>query len=188
MTEWNENALPVSEHSGEEKDTAPSSGRGRRKIPPSAEFLIRVGLTIAVLWLLLTFVFGVYLCRSDACSPNVKDGDLCVTWKPGEPEKGDLIVWTREGETGFARVVALPGDAVDLRDGVVTVNGFAALKEPLPSDFATDSVKLPYEVPEDSFFVICDNLQCARDDSLFGAMKLSDCRGSVVFLLRRRGF
>ena len=93
----------------------PETHSKKRKFPRELrEFLIRITATVIVLWFTLTFLIGVYICHSNTCYPMVKDGDLCVTWRPETPSQGDLIVYMHNGEPCFGRVAAIPGDKVTI--------------------------------------------------------------------------
>ena len=129
------------------------------------------------------------MCHSDTCYPMVKDGDLCVTWRPEAPTQVDLIVYQHNGETRFGRVAAISGDRVEIKDGVVWVNGCIAMQEMLshPSQDAAKA-KFPLTVPEKSVFILSDNLSDSNDSRLYGTIPLDECCGSVIFLMRRRGF
>lgn len=181
-------AAPKASDNGTEDESAPAAKR--KKLPREIrEFIIRITATVVVVWVTLTFLFGIYICHSDTCYPMVKDGDLCITWRPDTPAQGDLIVYRHNGTICFGRVAALPGDRVELNDGGVWVNGYVALTSP-GSDASLGAVKtkFPLTVPEKSVFVLSDNSSDPNDSRLYGAIPLSDCCGSVVFLMRRRGF
>ncbi len=169
-------------------DTNATDIQKKKIISPPMEFLIRIFATIFVIWLLLSFVVGIFVCHTDACSPMVKDGDLCVTWKIGTPSSGDLMIYRHNGQTKFGRVVATAGDKVEIRDNVVWVNGFVAVQQPLghlPDDIP--AVRFPYTVPDEGVFVLCDNSASMDDSRIYGAVSFADSRGKVVFLVRRRG-
>lgn len=181
-----EHVFPAEENVSEGQ----AAPKKKKRIPSQVrEFIIRVIATAMAVWVTLTFLIGIHVCHSDTCYPMVKDGDLCVTWLPGEPSRGDLIVYRHNGETTFGRVAALPGDRVEIKDGTVWVNGYVALQEQLqmPENGAV-AVEIPLTVPEKSVFVLSDNSSDINDSRLYGAIPFDDCRGSVVFLMRRRGF
>ena len=173
------------------------SGRGdapaaethkKKSLSPAVECLLRWGATALAAWLLLTFVIGVYVCHSDACSPMVKDGDLCIAWRIGVPSAGDLIFYRHDGQMRFGRVAAVAGDQVDVKDSTVWVNGYVAVQETSANvTVDTSSVRFPYTVPDESLFVLCDNRADNGDSRTYGAISLADCRGKVIFLMRRRG-
>ncbi len=195
LTEQPETSDPLT---SDEKAAPPSarkagqpSSHGKKKglAREVREFIIRVAATLVIVWLTLTFLFGIYMSHSDACSPMVKDGDLCITWRPAVPSQGDVIVYRHNGATGFGRVAAVSGDRVEIRDGVVWVNGYVAAQELQNSTLpGADAGEFPLTVPENSVFVLNDNLSDVNDSRTYGAIPIDECCGSVVFLMRRRGF
>ena len=67
--------------------------------------------------------------------------------------------------------------------------GFAALSETLPDAYGiVREAAFPMTVPDGSVFVLSDNLSDINDSRTIGAIPLADCHGSVVFMMRRRGF
>lgn len=172
------------------KEGKPASPSDKKKLMREVrEFIIRVAATVMAVWLTLTFLFGIYMCHSDACYPMVKDGDLCVTWRPDAPSQGDLIVYQQDGNASFGRVAAVSGDKVEIIDGVVWVNGFIAVQDRLYSvPKEADAVRYPLTVPENCVFILNDNPSNTNDSRLYGTIPLDNCCGSVVFMMRRRGF
>ncbi len=84
-------------------------------------------------------------------------GLKCSYWF-SDPEQGDVIVFHApdEPETLYVkRVIGVPGDTVEIVDGVTYVNGTALqedyLPEPMEGSFG------PYQVPEGHYFVMGDN-------------------------------
>ena len=182
-------SLPASVPSWETADGAALPGRevGMR-LPYAAAFLLRVGVTAAAVWLLLTFVVGVYVCHTNTSYPMIKDGDLCLTFRPAAPKSGDAVVYRSEGETRFGRVVALEGDSVEINGEVVLVNGENVMIPAVyPTSAEDSSITYPYTVPEGCMFVLHDFRSDTTDSRMAGAVPLRDCQGSIFFLMRRRG-
>ncbi len=168
--------------------TALSGKKARKPIPYAAAFLLRLGVTAAVLWLLLTFVVGVYVCHTNEAYPMIKDGDLCLTLRPSVPKTGDAVVYRSEGETCFGRVVALEGDIVEISGEVLLVNGENVMIPAVyPTDTEGSSINFPYTVPEGCIFILHDFRSDTTDSRTLGAVPLKDCQGSIFFLMRRRG-
>lgn len=98
------------------------------------------------------------------------------------PQRGDVIVirlHTQGDELLIKRVIGLPGDLVEIHDGLVFVNG-QALDEPyLVSD--TDGFYGPTTIPPLSIFVLGDNRGFSNDSRSFGTVPLKDVVGRAWF-------
>ena len=81
------------------------------------------------------------------------------------------------------RVVGLPGETVDLRDGMVYIDG-EALQEPYTLT-GTDSraVAFPLVVPQGELFLLGDNRARSEDSRDFGCIRLGALEGRVLYRL-----
>lgn len=114
---------------------------------------------------------------------------LTPRWAPYK--RGDVIVfnppasWSRAGTVPFIkRVIGLPGDKVELRDGKVYVNG-KELDEPYlfpgdgiaePTDPSPDGAQ-SWALPLGSLFVMGDHRQASADSRAYGPIQTSDVIG-----------
>ena len=82
----------------------------------------------------------------------------------GEPERGDVVIFKAPGNRSgdyIKRVIALPGDTVEVKDGAVYVNGIK-LVEPYiksPPEYALEEQK----IPDNMYFVLGDNRNNSDD-------------------------
>ncbi|MFN8532539.1 MAG: signal peptidase I [Dehalococcoidia bacterium] len=86
-----------------------------------------------------------------------------------QPERGDVVVFRfpKEPSRDFVkRVIAVPGETVEVRNGVVFVNG-QRLDEPYLRDRASYNFG-PEKVPSDNFFVLGDNRDNSSDSHVWG--------------------
>lgn len=86
----------------------------------------------------------------------------------GDPERFDIVIFKypddpEQKELFIKRIIGLPGETVDIRDGKVYINGS---KEPLDDSFCPETPLGdfgPYTVPEDSYFMLGDNRNYSKD-------------------------
>lgn len=85
----------------------------------------------------------------------------------GEPERGDIVIFKHKAEPGrdktrlVKRIIGLPGETVDIRDGGVYINeSDIPLEEPyLPEKMESENYH--FEVPDGCYLMLGDN----RNDS-----------------------
>lgn len=167
---------------------------GKKKRRPSVlrtlvRFLVKAGSLALIVWLLLTYVGGVYLCHTSDMYPALRDGDLLITFKLGEYHSGDVVVYEHDGAVCFGRIIGEPTDVIVIDgEGEFTVNG----NRPYETIFYSTTVResdimtYPYTVKEGEFFVLADARELGADSRNFGPV--TGLKGKVVLQLRRRGF
>mgnify|MGYP002624537285 FL=1 len=129
------------------------------------------------------FVIQVSIVRGNSMEPALHDGDRLVvdrvTYSLADVRRGDVVVlrYPRDPEVDFVkRVVAVPGDRVEMRAGVLIVNGLAA------DDYGCirDREDLPaFVVPPRRFFVLGDNRPISCDSREFGLVADHLLKGKV---------
>jgi signal peptidase I, bacterial type len=175
--------------------SASSSGKKKPmiKLPewlgkPGVEFLARVSATALVFWMILSFVIGVHICHVQSGQPMIKDGDLYVTFRLSSPARGDVVVYRHDGTISFGRVYALSGERVQITPQAVLADGF---RQPDSEGYDTglpDGSSFECTVPQDCVFVLNDNRDDLSDSRILGGIPLTECEGTVILLIRRRGF
>jgi len=92
--------------------------------------------------------------------PNLHDGQFVIVSKAAywfnDPQRGDIVVFqTNRLDHGIIhRIVGLPGELVELRNGILLINE-QKLKEPYMQGYSI-SVS-PRKIPYDNFFIVGDN-------------------------------
>lgn len=129
------------------------------------------------------FVIQVSIVRGNSMEPALHDGDRLVvdrvTYSMADVDRGDVVVlrYPRNPDVDFVkRVVAVPGDRVAMRAGVLFVNGEAADDYGSIQDLASMDELM---VPSDAFFVLGDNRPVSCDSREFGLVAQDLIKGRV---------
>lgn len=148
--------------------------------------LIETILMAVVLFLLLNAVTSRVRVYNISMQPTLHEGNLLVVnklaYKLGEPKRGDIIVFHYQGtvtEDYIKRVIGLPGDAVEVGAGVVTVNG-QVLTEPYIA--ALPGYTGSWTVPEGELFVLGDNRNHSSDSHDWGFVKEDWVVGKAIIV------
>lgn len=170
--------------------TTPASAPGEpSRFASNVAKLVVLPMTIALIAILLVFYvfYSSSYVSGSSMYPTLHDGDrLLTTHGDPDPKRGDIItvgVIESQGPIELVkRVVALPGDTIEVRDDIAYVNGE---REPnrgqivLPKFSVTLS---PYKVPAGHVFVMGDNRPVSEDSRYFGAVAESGIGGKAVFV------
>lgn len=100
-----------------------------------------------------------------------------------EPQRGDVIVlrYPRDpGRNYIKRVVAVPGDTVEIKSGHLHVNGTAV--EEMYVNGAPSGDHGPETVPAGSFFVLGDNRNNSEDSRAFGFLSRAQVVGQASLI------
>ncbi len=124
--------------------------------------LITVAASAVLIATLFLPIFRIY---GSSMSPTLEEGDIVVSLKTSKYEKGDLIAFYYNNKLLVKRVIATPGEWVDIDlNGNVYVNN-QLLNEPYLIDkaYGECNIDLPFQVPEGRVFVMGDHRSVSLD-------------------------
>ena len=179
-----------------EKETTGRKKKEKKSMPIALQLVLLVVMVVV-----LRNVMGTVLVKGSSMEPNFNHGDLVfinkLSTSVGSPDYGDVVICKLEEGSGYEniikRVIGLPGDEIDIVENEddedvydLYVNGEYIKEDFLGEPMMTDgNIEYPFEVPENSYFVMGDN----RNESLdsrresVGAIHKDDLMGKVVLRL-----
>jgi len=153
-----------------------------------------------VLWALIlaflirTFIVQAFWIPSGSMLPTLQVGDRVLVAKFwnwfAAPARGTIYVFKYPEDRArdfIKRIIAVPGDVVDIRNGVVYINGFPT-EEPYVINRDNYTLRpgrlypsVPFIVPPDNFFTLGDNRPNSQDGRFWGYVHMDDIRGPAFF-------
>jgi len=176
------------------------------------EYFESIVVAVILALFVRTFVFQAFKIPTGSMKPNLLVGDHLLVNKfifaptasalerallPMRPiERGDVVVFKfpEEPERDFIkRVVGLPGDALELKNQTIHINGMPLLEPyahyqfPPMGDGQVDGFDLrrkygPVTVPEGHYFMMGDNRDDSQDSRFWGFLPASYVKGRALFI------
>lgn len=151
------------------------------------EWIVTIAAALAIAFVIRTFLFEPVRVEGGSMSNTLLNGEIMFVTKPeylsGDPERFDVVIchYPDRGNTNFVkRVVGLPGDTVEIKDGYLYVNG-----EKYEEDYLTyrpNYTMNAYTVPDGMYFVLGDNRSNSNDSHLIGPISRDMIIGHVRYV------
>ncbi len=149
-------------------------------------------IVVAALAVLVAVLFmPVLRIHGSSMVPTLNEGEIVVTVKGSKFSTGDVVGVYYGSKLLIKRVIATPGQWVDIdRDGTVYVYD-TEKGQPLYEPYLAEgqkalgecNIRLPYQVPADSVFVMGDNRATSIDsrNSAVGCVATENVVGKIIF-------
>lgn len=169
----------------EETTSTPDKTGGIWQIAQPA---IKEALQIVAPALILAMVVHLFLAQAtvvfgQSMEPNLHPHQRLIvdkiSYRLHAPQRNDIVVIDLPSteELLVKRIVAMPGEVVEIRSGVVYVNG-QPIAEPFPHDTSPIDMT-PTTLGPLSYFVLGDNRSNSNDSRAFGPVTLNQILGRV---------
>ena len=146
---------------------------------------IYVLVTVAAISVLLTVLFfPVLQVYGSSMTPSLNDGEIVVCMKTDNVKQGDIVAFYYNNKILVKRVVGTPSDWINIDEkGNVYVN-----QELLEEDYIETKalgncdIELPYQVPENRYFVLGDHRDVSVDsrNTTIGCVSEEQMVGKLV--------
>lgn len=170
-------------------DTISEPGESEEKQSGIMRFIIDIVETLILSVILFAGINAVSArIRVDGASmePSLQSGEFVIVNKLaymfGDPAIGDVIVFhfpRDPAQEYIKRIIGLPGDHVEVKDGKVYVN-----ERILNEDYiaASPIYETSWDVPSDSLFVLGDNRNNSSDSHNWGPVPMDYVIGKATFI------
>jgi signal peptidase I len=148
------------------------------------DLLIAIGLALVI----IVFLYQPVKVEGTSMAPLLSDQERIFINKfvyRFEPiQRRDVVVFwypLDHSKSFIKRVIGLPGESVEIRQGTVYVNGRAIDEPYVPTQYEDLSDYGPMRVPKDSYFVMGDHRISSNDSRVFGPVASKFIYGRAVF-------
>ena len=173
------------------------------------QFVESIVIAVVIALSIKSLAFATYTIPSSSMEPTLLIGDYLIANRLsyvmkvpltdivfltlGEPERGDIIIfrYPEDRRKDFVkRVIAKPGDMIEIRDKVLFVNRervndsaahFSDLRF-MPGSVAPRDNFGPVAVPPESYFVMGDNRDNSYDSRFWGFVEKKDLVGKAEII------
>jgi len=145
---------------------------------------------MVILTLLHFFVMTIFIVDGASMDPTFATGDFGaldkISYSFSDPQRGDVVVLNYPGDPAnkryVKRVIGLPGEKVEVENGLVLVNGKKLSEGYLPKGLYTDK-NGSWTLTTDEYFTMGDNRPNSNDSRYFGPVEKRFLVGKVVWIL-----
>ncbi len=177
--------LPTTEQIEQERKRLRYRRRYGKTLKGTIAILVVVAalaVLVSMLWMPVLRIYGTSM------FPTLQDGQIVVAVKTNHFKQGDIVAFYQGNKLLIKRFIAGPADWVDIDiDGNVSVNG-EILDEPYISEkaYGNTNIELPYQVPDNRYFLIGDNRDVSVDsrNTAVGCVSDEQIVGKVIFRIR----
>jgi signal peptidase I len=146
------------------------------------ELLGSIVPAVLIALLLNLFIVQPTKVRGESMEPTLRTDQYLlvekISYRLHEPRRGDVVVFKYprdEAENFIKRIIALPGETVEIVSGRVFING-QAIVEPYLIQLPRDSMPAMI-VPDGKLFVLGDNRVNSNDSRTFGLVTMDEVMG-----------
>lgn len=146
-------------------------------------------ISVAASFMIITFVYQPVRVEGTSMLPELRDQDRLFINKFAyhfeDISRGDVVVfhYPRDPSKSYIkRVIALPGDTLDIDDGRVYVNGRRVPEPYVPREYQDGRSQPEMVIPAKEYFVMGDHRSISSDSRDFGPVERDLIYGKAAFV------
>lgn len=154
-----------------------------------------VSISLAIILPVRYYLIQPFYVKGASMEPNFHDHEYLIvdeiSYRFKEPQRGEVIVFRypkNPQEYFIKRIIGLPGEDVQIKDGQVIVfndsnpKGMVLTESYLPTNLNTySSSDITVSLSEDEYFVLGDNRSASKDSRSFGPVNEAFITGKILF-------
>ena len=138
-----------------------------------------ISVLVATLWMSVLKIYG------SSMDPTLENGQIVVSIKTKKLKSGDVVAFWQGNKLLVKRVIASPGQKVDIDvNGKVFVDGKAISESYLDGEsLGNTDIDFPHQVEESRWFCMGDNRESSIDSrsAVIGDISKEQIEGKVLF-------
>lgn len=138
-------------------------------------------IVIAVVLILLNFIIINARVPSGSMENTIMTNDRLIGFRFAywfdKPERGDIILFeypVDESQIYIKRVIGLPGETVEIKEGRVYIDGTPLEEDYLKEEWVVNNDGYVFEVPEGCYFAMGDNRNNSEDGRRWAELALAE--------------
>lgn len=152
-----------------------------------------VVLAFAIFMMVYLFLFQPHKVDGKSMYPNFHDREFIltdkITYRRSDPQRGDVVVFHAPPpyDSDFIkRIIGLPGETIEVKDGLVFINDVKLKEVYLPDAYLTAEKAflregVPYRIPDGYYMVFGDNRSYSSDSREWGPIAKKAIVGKAWF-------
>ena len=158
----------------------------------SLEFIKTTLIVVAVALLFRYFLIQPFVVVGQSMEPNFHDKEYLVvdklSYKIRHPKRGEVVIFhppQNLKESYIKRVIGLPGELVEIKDGSVYINGNLLSESYIQKESGTanTSNNMSQRLAANEYFVFGDNRDHSSDSREIGPIPINYFQGRVMLVL-----
>ena len=180
-------------------------------VPEVLQWGISIIIALIIALLIRGFIFEIVLVSGSSMDDTLANGQRLyvnkVSYYISEPKRNDVIIMIKEEgnldktllfqkvsilkkiipdfkETDYVkRIIGIPGDIIDIKDGKVYRNGEELVEPYSIGKTYAKILQFPITIPENKYLVLGDNRENSSDGREFGLIDRSRIKGKAVYVV-----
>lgn len=143
----------------------------KKKSHKKVYIILKYCIIFSIIYILISSTCRIVFVEGRSMEPTIHNNDVIIvnrlSYKLKSVKTGDIIIFPHnelDTTSYIKRVIALPGDKIDIKNNHVYINNIS-LEEPYICEdmLCRGDIKFPIVVPENHYFVLGDNRNHSSD-------------------------